>query len=105
LIFINLLSFDGYQLVADVLSQIEPDMGLQKMGDGLVVVCLEEVQDVRPSYIKIFVKGDSYLKLVVLALLCDGPCIVDELSSITELRVHYKRHEVVLLDHPEENFL
>jgi len=89
---------DTYELVGHIFLAQQHGLDLEDMGDHIVVVGLQKDQKVISSQVEVRVMRDGHLELAVLGGLCDGPTVMDEFSSVLEVRVHHYAHKVILHD-------
>ena len=90
------------KLIANVICDVEHAIGLQKMGDHFDIVQFQKNQAIVSVNIEVRVSGKCHFQLFVFFALGDEPAVMDELSSILEVWVHYNGHEIVHFNHLDE---
>ena len=99
LILVNLFTFDRNELVTDIVSDMELAHTIDQMVDHISFVIFQNNKQVVSVQEEEWVLGDLHLKLLVLTALSNDPAVMDELSAVVEIWVHYQRHEIEEIDH------
>lgn len=102
LVFVNLLAFDHDKLVPNVLNNVQLAVGSQDMGDHLVVMRFQKLEQILSGEIKELVLRDCHFELIVLLGFGNDPAVVHKFSSVLQIWIHNHRHEVILVHHASE---
>lgn len=90
------------KLIANIIGDVKHAIGLQKMGDHFDIVQFQKNQAIVSVNIEVRVSGKCHFQLFVFFALGDEPAVMDELSSVLEVWVHYNRHEIIHFNHLDE---